>query len=165
VVIVDELGLSFSPFSGNNNGATRDQNGGVSPQEAIRILSLRVPRTVGAAAPIPSALMNAPGGASLGGGQPSPGLSGMNLEMLLRHLFGQPSGQPSMPGGPGMPSGMPSMPGMMAPSGPPIRNADQRAAAGRATGFRSGQSTADRRGAGNAATADDAVVRAGTAIA
>jgi len=80
------LGISFSPF-GDDKGPNADPRAPqVSPQEAIRVLSLRVPRVVGAGSPIPSQLLNAPGGAAFGGG----GGNGMGgLEELLAMLFGQ----------------------------------------------------------------------------
>jgi len=78
----DPLGISFSPFGQDQNASGPGGPRGASPQEAVRILSLRTPRTVGAASPIPSPLMNAPGGASFGP-------AGANLEQLLAILFGQ----------------------------------------------------------------------------
>ena len=97
------LGISFSPFADDKGANTNPRGPQVSPQEAIRVLSLRVPRVVGAGSPIPQALLNAPGGAafggggnaSMGGGQASmgggqaPSGSGMGLEELLAMLFGQ----------------------------------------------------------------------------
>lgn len=85
----DPLGLSFSLFGDNNNGPTSGQSRGGSaptPQDAIRVLSFRPPRTVGAASPVAGPLLNAPGGAAFGG-------SGMDLEQLLAMLFGQRPGQ------------------------------------------------------------------------
>jgi len=92
------LGISFSPF-GDDKGPNADPRGPqVSPQEAIRVLSLRVPRVVGAGSPIPGQLLNAPGGAAFGGGGSMGG--GMGLEDFLAMIFGQRrpggiSGQPS----------------------------------------------------------------------
>ena len=91
----EPLGISFSPFSQQNQ--QQNQQGGpgaraASPQDAIRILSFRPPRTVGAASPIPQQLLNAPGGAALGGFGPAGG----DLEQLLALLFG--AGK-NMPGG------------------------------------------------------------------
>ena len=80
------LGLSFSPFGQGQNGQDQNRPGGTggspTPQDAIKILSLRTPRTVGAASPIPGPLLNAPGGGAFGG-------SGFGLEQLLALLFGQ----------------------------------------------------------------------------
>lgn len=52
-------GLSFQPGTGQEDEERRRRSSGV--QEAIKVLSLRMPRVVGAAAPAPSALLNAPG--------------------------------------------------------------------------------------------------------
>jgi len=96
--MANELGISFSPF--NQQNPQQGQQGApgarpVTPQDAIRILSFRPPRTVGAASPIPGALLNAPGGAGMGGGGQF-GAAGGNLEQLLALLFG--AGK-NMPGG------------------------------------------------------------------
>ena len=85
------LGISFSPF-GEDKGPNADPRGPqVSPQEAIRVLSLRVPRVVGVHSPIPQALLNAPGGASFGAAQvPSAaGTPRFDLEQLLEMLYGR----------------------------------------------------------------------------
>lgn len=83
----ESLGISFSPFSGNGADNQQSRSGSaVTPQEAIRTLSLRVPRAVGAGAPAPSALLNGAGGRGFGGG-------GMDLEQLLAMLFGQQQGR------------------------------------------------------------------------
>lgn len=87
------FGISFSPFSDDNSGKQNPRGPQVSPQEAIRVLSLRVPRTVGAGSPIPGQLLNGAGGAAFGGAQtpsgPTPGTPNMGLEELLAMLFGQ----------------------------------------------------------------------------
>lgn len=84
----NDFGISFSPFDNQRNTARPGQSGAApSPQEAIKILSLHVPRVVGSASPIPGALLNAPGSAGLGG----PGTAqapNLGLEELLRRLFG-----------------------------------------------------------------------------
>lgn len=105
-------GISFSLFD-NDHGQNRDSRpgGGVSPQEAIRVLSLHVPKVVGAYSPIPSMLLNAPGSAALGGGGGTMSMPGGDIEEILRRLFGQASG----PMGGGM---MPPMGGSPA-GGPP----------------------------------------------
>lgn len=85
----EPLGLSFSPF---NTAQPQNVQGAGQPgaapsaQDAIRVLSLRLPRVVGAGALAPGPLLNAPGGAAFGG-------SGFNLEQLLQLLFGQRPGQ------------------------------------------------------------------------
>jgi hypothetical protein len=70
-----DFGISFSPLqppaSGGPNGGANGARGGPpgSPvQEAIRILSLRIPRVVGASALAPMGLLNALGGSALGSG-------------------------------------------------------------------------------------------------
>jgi len=88
-----DFGLQFSPVSSMNrqqHGAGNgDPNQGV--QEAIRTLSLRVPRVSGAQGFSP--LINAPGSE----GVTRPG--GMTLEQLLMQIFGnQRPGQPSSMG-------------------------------------------------------------------
>ena len=92
-------GISFSP---NNQGGPMGKAGqsgqaGVtdtaSPiQQAIRILSLRIPRVVSQGAPINQSLLSGPGSAGLNTG-------GLSLDELLRRLFGvQPGGQvPALP--------------------------------------------------------------------
>lgn len=88
----EPLGISFSPFD-----QTQQAGGGPgqapTPQSAIQVRNLRMPRTVGAASPIPGPLLSAPGGAGFGG---SFGPAGMNLEQLLQLLFGA---NKNLPGG------------------------------------------------------------------
>lgn len=98
-----DFGLSFvpgqaSPQGGGPQGGALG-GGPVSPpvQQAIKMLSLRLPRVVGANAMAPGALLNAPGA------------GGMNLQQLLALMFGQ------HPQGPGM--GSPMGGGMMGPGG------------------------------------------------
>lgn len=71
-------GLSFQPGTENgNNGQSR-----VAPvQEAIRLLSLRLPTVVGARGISPQALLEGQGGAGLGGGG--------SVEALIRQLLQQ----------------------------------------------------------------------------
>jgi hypothetical protein len=71
--MADDFGLSFSPlqppaFGGpGSNGNNALGNNGPSPvQEAIRILSLRIPRVVGAGALAPLGLLNSLGASGLG---------------------------------------------------------------------------------------------------
>jgi hypothetical protein len=89
------LGISFSPFDPQNNGPSQtgyNPSAPPSPQEPIAIRSLRLPRTVGAQAPVAAPLLRAPGG-------PSFGAAGQNLEQLLALLFGPnrmfPGGSPT----------------------------------------------------------------------
>lgn len=128
-------GDTFSPLNRSmGTGGTRTGSGGAGAdrstpiQQAIRVLSLRVPKVAGAAAPVAQSLMAAPGGAALGGmnlgalgpaggasasqapsaspisgpspAQPTQGAS-LGLEDILRKLFGLGSAIPGMvsPGG------------------------------------------------------------------
>jgi hypothetical protein len=104
------LGRSFAP-----NDDPTSQRRGPSPapiQEAIRVMSLQMPRVVGANSPNPAALMSQMGG-QMNGGQ---GLGGPTsnpiIEQLLRALFGgggQQGGQmPGLPGAPAPPSAPPN---------------------------------------------------------
>jgi hypothetical protein len=77
----DPLGISFSPFNPQQQQGGAGGTAAPTPQDAIRILSFRPPRTVGAASPIPGPLLNAPGGSAFGS-------AGGNLEQLLAILFG-----------------------------------------------------------------------------
>lgn len=93
------MGVSFVP-SGQGDPMNRQQQGqapGAPPlQQAIQMLSLRLPRVVGANALAPGQLLNAPGGMG-GSGNPL-------LEALLRLAgMGGGQGQPGM-GAQGLPS-------------------------------------------------------------
>jgi hypothetical protein len=82
----EPLGISFSPFGQTERpGGQGGQSGppASTPQDAIRVLSFRPPRTVGANAPVgTAALLNGPGGAVFGP-------SGQNLDQLLALLYGR----------------------------------------------------------------------------
>ena len=105
---LDSIGLSFAP-----TGQRDAQNGpDASPlQQAIKILSLRVPQNAGAGGIAPTALLTGPGAAGLGGLG-----GGMDLLAFLRRLL-QP-GAPRQPGGMGGVPGMGSAPGVPPPSVP-----------------------------------------------
>lgn len=86
--MADSLGLSFSPFDSNSNKTGQPPQTGSGPiQDAIRVLSLKIPRVSGGA-PIPQQLLNAPG-APMGaaGSMQSPQFAGDLME-LIRRLFG-----------------------------------------------------------------------------
>ena len=87
--MIDNLGISFSPLNNptfaGGQGQNAGQHGSVPLADAIRMLSLRIPRVVGARGIAPQALLNAPGVA----GVPP------DVMMLLRQLFGQFSLAPS----------------------------------------------------------------------
>lgn len=99
------LGMSFAPQSDAMRRPTTAPPSQTPVQEAIRVLSLQLPRLTGASGPTPGALM-AGAGAGFGGPTSNP-----ILEQLLRALFAGRSPQAGMPGlpTPGMPS-MPSRP-------------------------------------------------------
>jgi len=89
-----DLGLTFSPTATTDpTKAQRDPNAPV--QEAIRTLSLRIPKVLGARGMAPAPLLNGPGAAGVMNPQ------GMDLERLLRMLFGQMTGQTPAQSAPG----------------------------------------------------------------
>lgn len=90
---IDPIGINFSPAGDSQQQNTQKPT---PVQQAIQTLSLRIPRTVGAASGAPQALLQGPGGAGLGG---NPNNAYM-LEQLIRKLFGGGDGLP-MPGGAG----------------------------------------------------------------
>ncbi len=106
--MADTFGLSFSPTS--QDTASKPFNAQTPTQDAIRLLSLRIPRVVGAGAPISGALLNAPGSAGMPAGMSigsTPGTPQLSLEDILRKLFGQMMGTGTQP-----PSAAPSVPGV-----------------------------------------------------
>lgn len=96
------IGMTFAP----TNHTTDERRGPTTPpiQEAIRLLSLQLPRVTGASAPTPTALLAGSGGGRFGGSTSNP-----IIEQLLRAIFG---GRSPMAGPlPGLPApGLPSMP-------------------------------------------------------
>lgn len=90
-------GVQFAPLTQNLQAAAKP--GGLSPiQQAIQTLSLRIPRFAGPGIS-PPALLQGPGS----GGLP-PGLGGgpngpLDLEEILRRIFGLPGAPPSTPPG------------------------------------------------------------------
>ena len=111
---MDTPGLSFSLFGDSkNNQSPNTSNGATTPQEAIRVLSLHLPKVVGAYAPIPGQLLNAPGSAGFGGAPTgAPNAPNLGIEEFLRRLFGRMPGPDSM-----APPSLPQ-PSMGAPSSP-----------------------------------------------
>jgi len=117
------IGQSYAPLG----DPTQQRPSGMSPQggpqQAIKILNLRMPRVQGAAAPAPAALLNSPGSGGLpqppmmGGPQGGPSQQPTNpiLDAILRAVLGgyQPPQQsaPSAPGG-----GVPSSPNLPVPA-------------------------------------------------
>jgi hypothetical protein len=99
--MAEDFGLSFSPATTTDKTkAMADPNAPV--QEAIRTLSLRIPKVTGGKGLAPAPLLNSMGSQGMG----MPG--GMGLEQLLAMLFGQR--QPAQPGGPMSPGGAPLSP-------------------------------------------------------
>lgn len=85
---LDSIGLSFAPTA--QNQAQTQNGGGLSPvQQAIKILSLRIPQNTGPSGISPNALLTGPGSAGLG----SAG-GGVDLLAFLRRLL-----QPGMQAG------------------------------------------------------------------
>ena len=84
-------GLSFSPLGADPTKRPAGERPNQPIQEAIRVLSLRVPQMRGGAPSLaPNALLQAPGSGGIaspmGGGQ-----TNLGLEQLLRRLFGMPA--------------------------------------------------------------------------
>ena len=126
--MAEDYGVNFSPLTrGTRQTQDRQQTGGSPVQDAIRTLSLRLPKVVGAASPIPQPLLASQGGAAFGrpsaaptlapfeappvrGGMASPGGASLSmapqfdLDTFLRVLFG--AGQTSRP----MPAQEPTYP-------------------------------------------------------
>ena len=117
------FGLSFLPEdNGMDRNRPQGQPSGAPPlQQAIKLLSLRLPRVAGANALAPGPLLNAPGGGGLGAPP---------LQALLQRLFGPQSGPMKIPFGqmPGAGGFIPGADGMMSggasapmlPASPPI---------------------------------------------
>lgn len=97
------FGVSFVPGGDASGNQTKPPTEPL--QQAIQMLSLRLPKVVGAQGLAPGPLLQSPGGGA--------------LAELLRQLFGQgrPGGTmaPSMPGASPMAPSAPSMPGGMPP--------------------------------------------------
>src|SRR5262245_11324546 len=120
-----ELGVSFSPSGGEDRQATQGAPRGGSPiQDAIKTISLRIPKFAGSGpvgAGAPNALLQGPGGAGLsaqlGAGGPShqAGMGPMNLQQFLQAIFSG-MGQPGMGGGMGSMGGGQSSPFSFNPS-------------------------------------------------
>lgn len=116
-----DIGQSFSPTDAAQQN--QQQTGQLTPvQQAIKILSLRIPHQGGASAITPNALLTAPGAAGLVGGP-------MDIMAILRRLLQPGGGVGPAPAGlsnapvpnvtPGGPPGLPSMPFFGAAPPPP----------------------------------------------
>src|SRR5512137_2970035 len=82
------IGLSFVP------GGNLDRKSSETPvepiQDAIQVLSLRLPRVVGAGAVAPGALLNAQGAAGLMGGMDLDRMIKAIIDRMLPQVGGQP---------------------------------------------------------------------------
>jgi hypothetical protein len=109
------IGINFIPSQDQAAmGPRQGQLEGV-PEQAFKVLSLRLPRVQGARAMSPYGLMNSPGSAALGGNP----LAAV-FEALLRTMSGPQSGSPYAP--PRMPRDIyqPGPGGVSSPSAPPL---------------------------------------------
>lgn len=76
--MADNFGVTFAPYQDPSG-----QNASVTPiQQAIKMISLRIPRVAGAAAPAPAALLNSPGGAG------RPDVHSAVLQTILKTIMG-----------------------------------------------------------------------------
>lgn len=116
-----ELGLTFAPTNQNQQQAGQGPQPGGTVQDAIRILSLNLPRVTGAAGLAPQGLLAAPGAAGVLGGMGTPqgpgGASNPLLEALRRLLMGGGAPLPSVT--PGLTPTPPGAPQAPVPTGPP----------------------------------------------
>jgi hypothetical protein len=95
------LGVSYQPGAMNGTGPDGAPSGArrLSPQESVKILSLRVPERANPTAPINRSLLTSPGSAS-------PGASALNrLVAQLQQAF---KAMPPIPNAPMMPAPLPS---------------------------------------------------------
>jgi hypothetical protein len=121
-------GLSFSPMNQTPSPGQTGQAQTNPLQDAIRMLSFRLPQNVGASAPSPGGIM---GGPTALGGQtgPNPGLTAMLMALFRGMGLGGVPGQPGQYGGFGHSPGAGALPpggasgAMLGPSsggGPPV---------------------------------------------
>jgi hypothetical protein len=95
------LGVSYQPGAGNGTGPDGAPSGArrLSPQESVKILSLRVPERANPTAPINRSLLTSPGSAA-------PGASALNsLIAQLQQAF---QARPPIANAPMVPAPMPS---------------------------------------------------------
>lgn len=112
----DELGLSFAPTaSAGERMRLGDRQGGL--QQAVKLLSLRMPRVVGARAIAPQALLQSPG--AMGGPPINAVIASVLRSVLGPEAAGLPSGPPPAVPPPTAPQRpLPEMPSPMAAQGP-----------------------------------------------
>ena len=79
------LGVTFAPLSDNNNPTAAGQPQASPIQQAIKILSLRIPRVIGASGLASGPLLNSPGG----------GILGNSMLRVLQMLFGDAANVPT----------------------------------------------------------------------
>jgi hypothetical protein len=87
--MIQNLGVSFAPTD-QNQAEARDSGALPSVQEAIRILSLRIPRRLNPRAIAPQALLQARGGSALGGNP----LAALLTQLLQGGGGAHPAGAP-----------------------------------------------------------------------
>ena len=107
----NQIGVSFMPSAEQSAMGGRQGSLEGVPEQAFKILSLRLPRVLGSRSLSPSSLMTGPGSAGVGGGGLNP-LSAV-FTAILRGMGVNPGGG-GMPGG-----GMPGV-GLPTPTTPPV---------------------------------------------
>jgi hypothetical protein len=117
----DQLGLSFLP-SGDANGQRSDAgpSAGGRLEDVLRILSLRLPKVLGAHAIAPGELLNSPGGAPIpsGGGHGGDPIADTIAKHILDGIPPPGAGNPAGSFTPGIPGGT-AGPGPGVPPPPP----------------------------------------------
>src|SRR5688572_14678794 len=98
-------GVNFQPGGGQDLTQERPRNAGSGVQEAIKVLSLRLPKVVGAQAAVPMPLMQSQGG----GGNRVDSVVNQILSRIMP--TGQPQSQPM--------AGLAPQPQQQAPQGAP----------------------------------------------
>lgn len=104
--MADTFGATFAPFSDPSG-----QNASTVPvQQAIQLLGMRVPRSVGAAAPAPAALLTSPGSSG------RPDVHSAVLQTILKTIMGQGMPQADTPPPTSLTAAAPPSPGGGVPS-------------------------------------------------
>jgi hypothetical protein len=109
------IGFSYAPGSDipyNGEGGGGQSPSRLSPQQAVKILSLRVPESLPSNAPVARSLLTSPGGSAAGAS---------GLQSMIQQLI---QGFRPMQGG-GLPSSPMQMPPMQAPMTGPNQNVSQ----------------------------------------
>lgn len=116
------LGMTFAPGSGESGNGDQPNGPAPSPvQQAIQLLSLRLPRVAGASSPAPQALLGGRGAMPGQGGAGLPGPTGNPIvqQLLMAMLGGQAGGGGAMRP-PGIPLDWVSVGGQWVPPGHPL---------------------------------------------